>query len=123
MSTGGYCEREMTERRQVLLDLICYASARGKPAVLNVRPESIMDLCMQGLIEKREDGYWITEHGRRQCPQQNAPEQDVPCPTEARDMWQVHEIPPRQAPARAAGGSQSASGDLSAVWRRLVKQR
>jgi hypothetical protein len=58
----------MTSASQVLLELICYASDRGKPAVLRVRPESISELCTRGLIEQREDGYWTTELGRGLCP-------------------------------------------------------
>jgi len=76
----------MTRPRQVLLELIRYASDRGKPVVLNVRPESIMELCMQGLIEKCEDGYWITEIGRGRCPQQIAPEQDLASPANVVDL-------------------------------------
>ena len=76
----------MTRPRQVLLELICYASDRAKPAVLNVRAETIMELCMQGLIEKCEDGYWITEMGRGQCPQRYAPEQDLASPTNVADL-------------------------------------
>jgi hypothetical protein len=61
----------MTDPRQVLLELICYASDMRKPALLKVRPESILELCTQGLIERRENGYWITELGREQCQQRN----------------------------------------------------
>ena len=57
----------MTEPRQVLLQLICYASDRGKPAVLEVRPEEISELCQRGFIEQREGGYWITDLGRGHC--------------------------------------------------------
>jgi hypothetical protein len=113
----------MTGKRQVLLDLICYASARGKPAVLNVHPESIMELSMRGLIELREDGYWITEQGREQCPQQYAPDQDLRSPSRTGNVWQGHEISPRQAPARVASEPQSVSENLSSVWRRMVKVR
>ena len=120
MGIGGYCKRVMTGPRQMLLELICYASDRGKPAVLNVRPEKIMELCMRGLIEQREDGYWITELGRGQCPQQYIPGQDLRSSANVRELWQVHEIPPRLVPTRAARRSQHVSGDLSAVWRRLV---
>ena len=68
LQRGSYHEREMIGLRQVLLELICYASDRGKPAVLEVRPEKIIELRKRGLIEKRADGYWITELGRGQCP-------------------------------------------------------
>jgi hypothetical protein len=54
----------MTDPGKVLLSLISYASERGKPAVLNVRPKTISLLCAAGLIEEREGGYWITELGR-----------------------------------------------------------
>ena len=113
----------MTGKRQVLLDLICYASARGKPAVLNVHPENIMELCMRGLIERREDGYWITEEGREQCPQQYVSDQDLRSPSRTGNVWQVHEVPPHQTPAREARESQRVSGNLSSVWRRMVKVR
>ena len=109
MSIRGNCEREMTGMRQVLLELICYASDRGKPAILNVRPERITELSMRGLIEQCEDGYRITKLGREQCPRQEVPEQDLRSPTKAGNMWQVHGIPPRQALARATSGSRGAS--------------
>jgi len=66
-----------TGPRQVLLELICYASDRGKPAILNLRQESIAELYTRGLIEEREDGYWITKLGREHCPQPYTPERDL----------------------------------------------
>ena len=113
----------MTGTRQVLLELICYASDRGKPAVLNVRPESIMELCMCGLIYQREDGYWITELGRGQCFQRDSPEQDLRSLANVRDMRPVRETTPRQVPSRATAGPQRISGDLPVGWRRLAKLR
>jgi hypothetical protein len=62
-----------TGTRQVLLELICYASNRGKPAILNLRPEQIAELSTRGLIEEFDGGYWITELGRAQCPQECVP--------------------------------------------------
>jgi hypothetical protein len=54
----------MTDPGKVLLSLINYASDRGKPAVLKVRPRAVSLLRAGGLIEERDDGYWITELGR-----------------------------------------------------------
>jgi hypothetical protein len=76
----------------VLLELICYASDRGKPAVLALRPEKIAALSIRGLIEQREDGYWITETGRAQCAYRSVPDQHLPSPAPVRDLWPGREI-------------------------------
>jgi hypothetical protein len=103
----------MTNPRQVLLDLICYASDRGKSATLNVRPERISELYMRGLIDKREDGYWITELGRAQCQKRDAAEQDIRSQATMKKKWKVRNTSPRQAlvPSRAASGPQHIPGD------------
>jgi hypothetical protein len=69
-----------TGTRQVLLELICYASNRGKPAILNLRPEYIEELSTRGLIEEHDDGYWITDLGRAQCPKESSPGREIHSP-------------------------------------------
>ena len=105
----------MTSARQVLLELIRYASDQGKPALLNLRAERIAELRNRGLIELREDGYWITELGRGQCPRQELHDREVASPntTELRSAL--------EAPAARYGNR--ALADLPVAWRRLVKQR
>ena len=55
---------EMTHPAEVLLALISYATDRGKPVVLRVRPQAISLLAAAGLIEEQQDGYWTTDLGR-----------------------------------------------------------
>ncbi len=67
----------MTDVGNVLLALICYASDQHKPAVLKVHPETVMLLRSRGLIEFQEDGYWITDLGRRVVSQGGPIEKDA----------------------------------------------
>jgi hypothetical protein len=95
----------MTVTRQVLLELICYASNQGKPAVLRLRAEHIAELCTRELIEKHEDGYWITELGREQCNSQPIPGRDFQSPMEVAVLEQIQRGSLEEGPAWDKGGS------------------
>lgn len=68
----------MTEPGRVLLALVSYASDRGKPAILKVSPQIVSLLCAGGLIERRADGYWITDLGRSAVHLQGSLAQHLP---------------------------------------------